>query len=366
MGETRQEMLDRLRQGGPMTKKQLGDAAEALESAGFIKGDGKKNPKYALTDAGRQEWERGASEARRREVREDEELAQLRLLDAGKKPTALGALSADHYASPKKNKYALTPAGTQRLRALEARQAAARVRAEAVKATGAMRQELEASSSRWRSALEGAQRSASASGVPALEGAAAGTMAKAEGALAALGSVLAELAGIAALSEAVVQARTEIMSAADQASSVAAEREKLREAAEAHRRELEEVAAKASAKLEELAKKAEESPAPASAPVAAPASVDEAAAWTATQEAHRRLKAAKAASDLKPNIPELSDAVLAQLPGLTAARFRELLMGWRKSGRVILEVANDRKDLERAGEGIEVPSGLLYFVHLTA
>jgi len=110
--------------------------------------------------------------------------------------------------------------------------------------------------------------------------------------------------------------------------------------------------------------KAAPPPAPVAVLQATVAAKPEQEIWDATREVHAKLREATLRLGGIVKFPELSDAVVSTVPGLTPKQFQAQLLKWHADGRLVLQVCNDRYLEPRADEGIESPRGLLFYVHL--
>ena len=63
-------------------------------------------------------------------------------------------------------------------------------------------------------------------------------------------------------------------------------------------------------------------------------------------------------------VPNLTDRVRAEVPGVTAARFHDLLRLWQSEDRLVLQVCNDPHVEPRSAEGIPSSRGLLFYVEM--
>lgn len=88
--------------------------------------------------------------------------------------------------------------------------------------------------------------------------------------------------------------------------------------------------------------------------------VPETAVWAATLQAYERLR-----REREPvKLPELTDAVLLAVYGLTDEALDQFLLHWEQQGKLqLLPLADTAED--RAAEGIPSSRGLLFFVQLT-
>jgi hypothetical protein len=104
------------------------------------------------------------------------------------------------------------------------------------------------------------------------------------------------------------------------------------------------------------------SPAPSSPTAALPPS--EEAIWQATRRAYEQLeKQFKLTSELI-KVPNLTDLVRTEIPGLPAERLHDLLQRWQREDRLVLQVCNDPHFEPRSAEGIPSPRGLLFYVDM--
>jgi hypothetical protein len=90
----------------------------------------------------------------------------------------------------------------------------------------------------------------------------------------------------------------------------------------------------------------------------------EEAVWQATRRAYEQLEQQFKLTSELIKVPNLTDRVRAEVPGLTADHFHELLQRWQREDRLVLQVCNDPEAESRTGEGIPSPRGLLFYVEM--
>jgi hypothetical protein len=88
--------------------------------------------------------------------------------------------------------------------------------------------------------------------------------------------------------------------------------------------------------------------------------VPEAEVWAATLQAYERLR-----QEHDPvKLPELTDAVLLQVYGLTDEALDQFLLHWEQEGKLQLVPLADVSREDRSAEGIPSSRGLLFYVQL--
>jgi hypothetical protein len=88
------------------------------------------------------------------------------------------------------------------------------------------------------------------------------------------------------------------------------------------------------------------------------------AIWQATRRAYEKLEQQFKLTSELIKVPNLTDLVCAEVPGLTAAHFHDLLQRWQRQDRLVLQVCNDPHGERRSAEGIQSPRGLLFYVEM--
>ncbi len=86
--------------------------------------------------------------------------------------------------------------------------------------------------------------------------------------------------------------------------------------------------------------------------------------WQATRRAYEHLEQQFKMTSELIKVPNLTDIACAEVPGLTAARFHDLLQRWQREDRLVLQVCNDPHFEPRAAEGIHSSRGLLFYVEM--
>jgi DNA-binding PadR family transcriptional regulator len=330
--------------------------------------------KYTVTPEGRAAWERDASPEGRDRFQQKEQqkkhAALVKFLGAvqqksgkplkGKDLPADASLIQDavdrQLVQPgeKENSYRLRPAGEEMLLAsLPVEEQAARLR----KLHDDVQQNWGAALQRVRHDLDGFVGGART----VLDEVRSDLSAKLERARHDYDAALGELQGLARLHGAAKQLKDTIDDAGSEAlrrvveetSKLNAFEEKTRQGIIKLQTDFESLSATVTARLATLPQ-----PPPAAA-ATSPNGVADEVVWEATQRAYEQLR-----SDPPVKVPELTDAVLRSVSGLERGRFHELLSGWQEQERVVLQVCNDRSVEPRAGEGIESPRGLLFYVQL--
>jgi hypothetical protein len=162
--------------------------------------------------------------------------------------------------------------------------------------------------------------------------------------------------------EAILSKGEPLMRRIEEESARLREREQqLQEAIEQQRRERETFKEQLAARLAALA--AEAAPVvakPSAVTPPPPAKPDQATVWRATQQAYAELRRAS----VIVKIPELFDKVRATESGITLEDYHNLLKGWQRADRLVLQICNDPHVEPRAGEGIRLDRGLLFYIQL--
>jgi hypothetical protein len=356
-----------------------------LDKHGYIRKDGSK---FTITDAGRQAWASRASEDRKQELadRVMAEFLAVVVKQSGKGLTPkqkqpfdeafIRRVQADGLViETGTNKYKLSPKGEEFLKAREPLdQQLTRLRSatqDLLKAPQTLLQRLAKDSEKL---AEGAEvRSAFAEARSAIQQEVARAQAEFERSLDGL-QVFASLitAGQTfkkSLPAAVSGALQRIDAEAERVKNLETE---LRQTTEGFRKEL----AQARQEMERRAAAVEEkartekklagavviTPTPSSAPAAPPPS-DE-AIWQATRRAYAQLEQQFKLTSELIKVPNLTDIVRKEIPGLTVAQLHDLLQRWQREDRLVLQVCNDPHVEPRSAEGIPSSRGLLLYVEM--
>jgi predicted transcriptional regulator len=370
---------------GDLAKKAADALLADLGKQGYIRKDGSK---FTITEEGRQAWERRASEARKQELadRVVAEFLAVVVKQNGKALTAsqrqrfnegfIKRVQADELVvEAGANKYKLSSKGEEFLEAREPLEGQLkRLRSatqDLLKAPQALLQRLAKETEKL--AEGGAIRSAFVEARAAIQGEVERAQAEFERSLDGLQAFASLIAAAQAFNKAlpaaVSGALERINAEAERVQKLEAE---LRQTADQFREQLgqarQQMERRASA-VEEKAR-AEQKPegaggtttAPSSATAAEPAS-DE-AIWQATRRAYEQLEQRFKMTTELIKVPNLTDIVRAEVPGLTVPRFHDLLQRWQSEDRLVLQVCNDPHFEPRAAEGIPSSRGLLFYVEM--
>jgi hypothetical protein len=88
------------------------------------------------------------------------------------------------------------------------------------------------------------------------------------------------------------------------------------------------------------------------------------AVWQATLRGYERLEQQFKLTSELIKVPNLTDRVRAEVPGLSTTRFHDLLQRWQREDRLVLQVCNDPHFETRSAEGIPSSRGLLFYVEM--
>lgn len=370
---------------GSLAKKPADGLLADLQKQGYIQKDGSK---FTLTEEGRRAWKNKASEARKLEVEEIAVTACLATMDKMKaKPlTAKPGQPFDEGIIQRvvaeamvidagANKYRLSPKGEEFLKAREPlEQQLERLRTaseDLLKRPQVLLQRLARDAEQL---AEGeAVRSAFAEARAEIQEKVASAQTEFERALdglQAFGSLIAAGQAFKKTLPAAVSGVLERMDA--EAGRVQKLGEELRQTANQFRKELEQARQQMdqrAAAVEEKARAEKKTahaggtlPAP-SRPAAAEPAPDE-VIWQALRQAYEQLEQQLKLTTELIKVPNLMDKVRAQVPGLTVARFHDLLQHWQRADRLVLQVCNNPHAEPRSAEGIQSSRGLLFYVEM--
>lgn len=346
-------------------------------AAGLLDKTEGRSPRFTVTARGREAWAREAPERRRREVerREQEQrrqaLGELLSLVERKQGKALTKAELSRIpafileearkrgmvrAGEKANTYSLLPAGEEALLAVQPVE-------RQVERLRHLHREVMAA---WRAAQGRVAQEVEGAGAPALQDAVGQLAQRGEEALRAFDAALDELGGLARLADAVRQVRAEVEAAIAAEKARLAEAEtKLRQESASLRERLESWDRQAQACLAELARKQEQAAVPEPRP--APqrnGPPPPAVVWEAVRTAHERLKQENSRVGGIVKVPELTDAVMKLVDGLTPGQLHEMLKSYQAEDRLTLQLCNDPRLEPRAAEGIHSSRGLLFYVQM--
>lgn len=387
------QALDRTVESGntPLTGKDIagtGKSAttllEEMCTSGLLDKTAAKSPKYTLTAKGRETWEREASAERRREVAKREDAARLQALtdllaavekkkgkiltksDLQKIPPHLLHAACDQKLvgiGPRENSYVLLPAGEEMLLATQPFE----------RQLERLRQLHQEITSRWRAAEQRMGQDMDNSEENTLRSAAQRLVERGRTSLQELDSAMSQVGGIVEIAEVVRQVRTQVETDSRQAQqAIVAESERLaaleaqlREEASQLREQMASFERQAEARLAEMATKLESASPVAVAPPPEQSKVPaEEVAWQAVRTAHEQLRQENLRVGGIVKIPELTDAVVKGVEGLSTSQVHELLQRWQQEDKLTLQLCNDPRLEPRASEGIDTSRGLLFYVHM--
>jgi hypothetical protein len=353
-------------------------------SSGLLEKTAAKSPKYTVTAKGRETWERDASEDRRLQLQQREQvqrhqaLAEFLAVVAKKQGKALTKSELPRFpdavrqeacdrklvgAGDKESSYCLLADGEEFL--LTQRPVEQQLE-ELRHLHREMTTKLRAVHGRLGQELDG-------SGGQALQAAAEHLAQRGADAIRAFDSALAALGSLAGIADAVRQVRTEIESASRQAHQVViAERSRLaeiearlREETSRQQEQLESFERRTEARLADIARKLESA---GSSVVKPPAerggTPPEAVVWQAVRASHERLRQENLRIGGIVKVPDLTDAVLRTVEGISATALHELLKKWQQEDKLTLQLCNDPRLEPRAAEGINSPRGLLFYIQM--
>ena len=368
-----------------LAKKTADSLLVELTQHGYIRKDGNK---FTITDEGRQAWERKASEARKRELA-DRALAQFLAVVVKQNGKALTASQKKQFDESfikrvqtdelvlevSANKYKLSLKGEEFLQAREPlEEQLKRLRTATrnlLKGPQALLQRL---SQETEKLTEGGEiRSAFADARAAIQGEVVRAQADFERSLEGLQAFASLIAASQTFKKELPAAVSKALERIDvEAARVQNLEAEFRHTADQFREQLEQARQhmeRQAATVEEKARAEQKpvssggtAPAPNSATAAEPLS--DVAVWPATQRAYEQLEQRFKLTSELIKIPNLTDGVRMEVPGLTAARFHNLLLRWQHEDRLVLQVCNDPHLEPRSAEGIPSSRGLLFYVEM--
>ena len=230
-----------------------------------------------------------------------------------------------------------------------------------------LRELLKETTTLWRAAQQALKREAKGLTGHDLEAAADGLARRGGQATQAFDAALAEASAFAAVVQTGQRLRESILrEAEDAAQRLEAEKDHLRKEADRQKAELEAFEHRVGQRLDEMTRRLAHLDRPASHPTQGDSAPrpSEAAMWEATRREGEALRQQTLTIGGIVKVPELTDAVRGQVPGLTAVDFHGLLERWQQEDRLTLQLCNDPRLEPRASEGIQSPRGLLFYVRL--
>lgn len=353
-------------------KKAAATVSKLCESGLLTKGGG-KTPKYTLTDRGRSAWEQQAPEDARRELarRREEERTKvltdfLRLVAAkdGKSFTAAEAKKFPESIATAREAKLIEPgteAGSYRL--LPTGEAHLLAAAPLVEQLDQLRRLVQQTAARFRTFAEGVRRELDGLDTVVFAAATAELNRRIETACRTFDSVVAEVEAHATLAAAARRFRDHVAAAAESARAGAeAKAAALGEKVKADAERLADFEQRTNERLNQLAERAG-ARRPTGGSAGTPATSDS-AVWEATRTAYQHLRDERATVGQSVTVPELADAVTAAHPDVAVPRLHALLQRWQAEDRLTLRVCNDPRLEPRAGEGIQSPDGLRFYVRI--
>jgi hypothetical protein len=372
-----------------------GKAATALLaelcSSRLLEKTGGKSAKYSITTEGRTAWEREASEERRRQIKETEQRQQreaivqfLNLVEERQKQNKpLSTKDLTRVPAPviqdarerklvepgsKANSYRLLLAGEELLlgeKPLDQQ-------------LQRLREIQHQTTKHWRAAQQRLRQEIDAlagQGSDAMCAATIGLQERAQQAGQDFDNALAELEKLPALLAAARQLRNVTAGCQDalqrletERSQLAALQTRLQQAAEQQQEQLHAFERRVGDRLDELAHRLKTVAKPtgeaASRPAGSVSAPPMEAAWEMTRRAHEQLRQEASRIGGIVKIPELTDAVLRGVNGLSTAAFHDFLRQWQQQDRLTLQLCNDPRLEPRAAEGIHSSCGLLFYVQM--
>jgi hypothetical protein len=347
----------------------------------------KEGTKFTITDEGRHAWESRASEARKRELADRAVAKFLAVVDKQKgkaltrtqqqqfEEAFVKRVQADELVvEAGANKYHLSPKGEAFLQAQgpldEQLKRLRSIAQDLLKAPQALLQRLARDTEQL--AEEGPIRSAFREAREAIQGEVVRAQTEFERSL----DGLQAFASLTAAAQTLKKALPAAVSGALQRIDVEVERvqkleadlrqtaNEIREQVEQARQQMEQRAAAVEEKARSEKKPASPdgaTPVPSSPMAVGPS--DE-AVWQAMRRAYEQLEQQFKLTSELIKVPNLTDRVRAEMPGLTAARFHELLQRWQREDRLVLQVCNDPHFEPRSADGIPSSRGLLFYVEM--
>jgi hypothetical protein len=385
--------LDRaMETGGQKVKKVtvVGDAtgkvakallADLVENKHYFQKDGTA---FTMTDEGRAAWEGKASAARKQELRDGPIAAFLEVV-VGRKGKALSDKQNTQFADATRqaqadglvaetggSKYSILPKGEdflQTRRPLAEQLEWLRGATQGLlKGPQALFQRLEQETEKLVGS--GAARAAFADARTALQGEVARAQADFERALNGLQGYANLMAAAQRFQEALPPAVTQAVARID------AEAERVRKLETELRQTVDQLRAQLAAAHERMERRfaaveekvqalpAASPPTPVTVTPTGDGAAPSEQVWEATRRAYDQLERQFKLTSELIKVPNLTDLVRKEVPGLTVAQFHDLLQKWQGEDQLVLQVCNDPHFEPRAAEGIRSSRGLLFYVEM--
>jgi hypothetical protein len=331
-----------------------------------------KGSKYTVTIKGREAWEKEATEDRVRQIREEDQwrqrqaLVQFLACVAKKQEKALTKTEAGHFpdslrqqASDQKLVEPGTTKGSYRLLSVGKNMLRTFPAEEQLKQ---LRQQHQQTVALWQARQQWLSQELAEMGSRGLQVAVDQVAVRSRTAFQTFEAILTELGGIHSLLIAGQQVRAEFQAEKARIENLET---RLRQEAQQHSEQLEALDRRVAERLDDLARRMEADRATVvEKPLPHEIGLAEATVWEFTRRAHEHLRQETIRIGGIVKVPELTDAVSRDVPGLTPAAFHDLLRKWQQEDKLTLQLCNDPRLEPRANAGIQSPRGLLFYVQM--